>query len=352
VKNLNISQQNLNIFMNILGFDSLLETSYGKTSVSANSLLTGIRIRHEENWYIVGSACGNLGRNPHRLVNASPQEKDYTILLLSALLLAGKTQTEKINLTLGFPFSSFNTHQLQAEKFLSQKHFSIEYDTSLYIRDGKIEKKIIEIDTFDCIPELTACVIGLKKEYNVTENNFLVVSLGFGTTEIGIVTEEGLNKRTTISVPGIIRCIQNFRDELEREYFIGFMTDNQLDKAFRKGNLVINRKLVNIQKIRKDILLAFYKEYVSDTIRSQVSDRDFEKLEKIYICGGGANYTELMESFDNEFGKMLKVEKISESDTLAAVGYYHNSQRIALNSDSENVGIDLGNSSTYICFNT
>lgn len=338
--------------MNILGFDSLLETSYGKTSVSANSLLTGIRIRHEDNWYIVGAACSNLGRNPHRIVNATPQEQDYKILLLSALLLAGNKHTEKINLTLGFPFSTFNTHKSLAETFLSQKHFSIEYDTSLFIRDGKIEKKIIEIDKFDCIPELTACVIGLKKEYNVLENNFLVVSLGFGTTEIGIVTEEGLNKRTTISVPGIIRCIQNFRDELEREYFIGFMTDNQLDKAFRKGNLLINRKLINIQKIRKDILLAFYKEYISDTIRSLISDRDFEKLEKIYICGGGANYTELMESFDNEFGKMLQVEKISESDTLAAVGYYHNSQKNALNSDSENIGIDLGNSSTYICFNT
>ena len=77
--------------MNILGFDSLLETSYGKTSVSSNSLLSGIRIRHEDNWYIVGSACANLGRNPHRLVNASPQEQDYKILLLSALLLADES---------------------------------------------------------------------------------------------------------------------------------------------------------------------------------------------------------------------------------------------------------------------
>ncbi len=338
--------------MNILGFDSLLETSYGKTSVSANSLLTGLRIRHDDKWYIVGSACSNLGRNPHRIVNASPDEQDYKVLLLSALLLAGNNQKEKINLTLGFPFSTFNTHNSLAETFLSQKHFSIEYDTSLYIRDGKTERKIIEIDKFDCIPELTACVIGLKKEYKILEDNFLVVSLGFGTTEIGVVTEEGLNQRTTISVPGIIRCIQNFRDELEREYFIGFMTDNQLDKAFRKGNLLINRKLINIQKIRRDILQAFYKEYISDTIRSQISDRDFEKIEKIYICGGGANYTELMESFDIEFGKMVKIEKIAESDTLAAVGYYHNSQRIAGSSDSENVGIDLGNSSTYICFNT
>ena len=179
-----------------------------------------------------------------------------------------------------------------------------------------------------------------------------MISLGFGTTEIGVVTEEGLNKRTVISVPGIIRCIQNFRDELEREYFIGFMTDNQLDEAFKKGTVILNRRVVNIHTMRNNILKAFYKEYISDTIRSMISDRDFENLQKIYVCGGGVNYSEIRDCFNAEFDRLVPVEMVSEPDTLAAVGYYHNSVKIGANSDAQNVGIDLGNSSTYVCVNS
>jgi hypothetical protein len=176
-----------------------------------------------------------------------------------------------------------------------------------------------------------------------------MISLGFGTTEFGIVTEEGLNKRTVISVPGIIRCIQNLRDELEREYFIGFMTDNQLDEAFKKGTMLLNRRVINIHTLRSNIIKSFYKEYISDTIRSMISDRDFENLQKIYVCGGGVNYSEIKDCFNTEFDRVVPVEIVSEPDTLAASGYYYNSVRTGQNSDVRNVGIDLGNSSTYVC---
>jgi hypothetical protein len=292
-----------------------------------------------------------LGRNPHRIVNATPEEIDYKVLLLSALLMSTDQSSEKINLTVGFPFSTYTMFRSLAERFLSKKNFSIEYDTSLFKRDGIVEKKIIDIENFDIIPELAACVIGLKKEYNVKENNFLMISLGFGTTEIGVVTDGGLNKRTVISVPGIIRCIKNFRDELEKEHLIGFMTDHQLDEAFKKGSLILNRTNINVQTIRANILKAFYKEYISDTIRSMISDRDFENLQKIYICGGGVNYTELRDAFKAEFDRVVPVEMVAEPDTLAAVGYYHNSMKMQQHLGTKAVGIDLGNSSTYICSN-
>lgn len=337
--------------MKITGFTSLLETSYGKTAVSANSLLSGLRIKHEDNWYLVGDACKNLGRNPHRIVNATPEEIDYKVLFLSALLMSTDHYSEKINLTLGFPFSTYNMFKPLAERFLQKKNFTIEYDSSVYKRDGIVEKKLIDIENFDIIPELAACVIGLKREYKVHENNFLMISLGFGTTEIGIVTDGGLNKRTVISVPGIIRCIKNFRDELEREHLIGFMTDHQLDEAFKKGSLILNRTNINVQAIRTNILKAFYKEYVSDTIRSMISDRDFENLQKIYVCGGGVNYPEIRDAFKAEFERVVPVEMVAEPDTLAAVGYYHNSLKMQQNSATKSIGIDLGNSSTYICSN-
>lgn len=337
--------------MKITGFTSLLEASYGKMPVTSNSLLNGIRIKNEDTWYIVGQACRNLGRNPHRLVNASPEEVDYAVLFNAALLNATKNSSETISLTLGFPYSTYNMYRGLAERFLSKKSFMIEYDTSLYKKDGIIEKKNIDIEAFDVIPELAGCVIGLKKHYKVPEENFLVISLGFGTTEIGVVNSEGLNKRTVISIPGIERCIKNLRDELEKEHFIGFMTDHQLDDAFIKGSVILNRTHINLVSIKNSILRSFYKEYISDTIRTMISDRDFERMEKIYVCGGGVHHEELQNSFRAEFDKVIPLEFIREPDTLAAIGYYYNSLRISGSSSASAVGVDLGNSSTYICTN-
>ena len=330
------------------GFTSLLETSYGKTTVTSSSLLNGLRVKYNDNWYLVGQACKNMGRNPHRLVNASPDEIDYHVLLNAAMLFSSKNSSERINLTLGFPYSTYTQYKAMAEKVLAKKSFVIEYDTSLYRKDGIVEKKLVEIENFEVIPELVACVIALKKAYKATEENFLIISLGFGTTEIGVVNAEGLNKRTIISIPGIVQCIKNLRDELEKENITGFMTDHQLDDAFVKGSVMLNRTPVNLANIKSRILKSFYKEYISDTIRSMVSDRDFERIEKIYVCGGGVHYQDLQEAFKNEFEKIVSVEFVHEPDTLASIGYYHNSLRLTNGTNSIPVGIDLGNSSTYI----
>jgi len=336
--------------MKITGFTSLLESSYGKMPVTSNSLQNGIRIKYEDSWYLVGQSCKNLGRNPHRVVNASPEESDYQVLLLASMLLSTRNSSERISLSLGFPFSTFNMYRGMAERLLSKKNFLIEYDTSTYRKDGIIERKLIEVENFEVIPELAACVIGLKKHYKAMEDNFLIISVGFGTIEIGVVTPEGLNRRTVISIPGVVRCIKNLRDELEKEYFLGFLTDHQLDEAFIKGSLILNRTNVNLLGIRNSIIKAFYKEYISDTIKSMISDRDFERIEKIYVCGGGVYYEEMQHAFKNEFEKFIKVEFVKEPDTLAAIGYQSNAQRLS-SGNGLAVGVDLGNSSTYVCTN-
>ena len=337
--------------MNITGFTSLLETSYGKIPVASSNLLNGIRIKHGDSWYLVGTACRDLGRNPHRLVNASPEDIDFQVLLNAALLFSCKNASDTICLSLGFPFVVFNQYRDGLEKLLSQKNFVIEYDTSTYIKDGEIKKKIIEVEKFEVIPELAACVIGLKRHYKIPEKNFLMISLGFGTSEMGLVTEDGLNKRTILSIPGIVRCIQNLRDELEKNNNTGFITDHQLDEAFIRGSIILNRKTIDLVHIRKNILTSFYKEYISDTIKSKISDRDFEKIEKIYVCGGGVNYAQLQELFISEFNSFIPIEFVKEPEYLAATGYYHNALRLADSADVTSVGIDLGNSSTNICTN-
>ena len=337
--------------MKIQGFPSLLETSYGKLPQTSSNFINGMRLRYQDNWYILGNECRNQGRNPHRLINASPEEPDYGILYTGALSLACRNSNEKFVVTTGFPQSVYNSYRGMAEKFLAQRYFTVEVDTSTYKKDGIVEKRNVEVEHFEVIPELTACAIGLKRHYKVPEEHFLLVSLGFGTAEIGVVSNEGINKRTIISIPGMIQCIRSLRDELEKENVTGFMTEHQLDDAFVKGSLILNRKVINISSLRDNIIRAYYKGYISDTIRSQVSDRDFERIEKIYIVGGGIHHPEMQNCFHEEFDKFTKLDVVDEPDTVAAYGYYYNSVKLSNSNATTPLGIDLGNSSTIVCFN-
>ena len=63
-----------------ISFPSVFETAYGNTENSSKDLLNGLKIKKDENWYIVGNLARRGGINPGRITNAAPQEDDYEIL--------------------------------------------------------------------------------------------------------------------------------------------------------------------------------------------------------------------------------------------------------------------------------
>jgi hypothetical protein len=85
-----------------------------------------------------------------------------------------------------------------------KKFFTIDYSTEPFILNGAEKRTNIEIDKFDIIPELVADVIGIKKTLgDKAPKNFIVISLGYGTCEGGLVTKDGLSQRTCFSTFGL-----------------------------------------------------------------------------------------------------------------------------------------------------
>lgn len=330
-------------------FPSVFETSFGNTENSAKDLLNGLKIKKDNSWYMVGNLAKKGGINPQRVINASPTETSYEILFKSAMVYLASQLENPVCLTTGFPLSVYNAYKPHADAFLNKRHFLLEYDNRTYNNAGDVQRATFDIDNYEVIPEIVGCIIGLKKVLNYKPpGQFIAISLGFGTVEGGMVTDEGLVHRTCFSSHGIQYSVGNLQKELSKKYYLEMKNVHQLDDAFMKGSIMVNRKKIDIKDLRKNILQQYYREVVSPLIRSYFSDLDFEGCEKIYLMGGGANYAELAEAFGEEFSGTIPVELAPEPEKLASIGYLYNSLKISGQFPGKCAGVDLGNSSTVI----
>jgi plasmid segregation protein ParM len=104
-------------------------------------------------------------------------------------------------------------------------------------------------------------------------------------------------------------------------------------------------------------LQSYYSEVISPSIRKKFNDEDYINTKKIYLAGGGAMYSELVELFKREFQDILEVIVFPEPYMCASKGYCLNSMEKAgknIEKDEQVVyiGIDLGNSNTAVVVNT
>jgi hypothetical protein len=330
-------------------FPSVFETAYGNSENSARGLLNGIKIKKGDAWYLVGNMAKKGAVNPGRVVNASPEEEDFDILFKAAIINALDKAQQPINITMGFPLSTYNVYKAAAEKYLSNKHQIAEYDTRTFNINGGIKKGIFDIERFEVIPEIVGGIIGLKKTLAVPPpENFIALSFGFGTIEGGMATANGMIQRTCFSSHGIRYVINNLNRELSTQYYLEMKNEHQIDEAFMKGSLFTNRKRIDLANYRKELLTQYYREVVSPLMRRYFADTDFENCEKIYLLGGGANYKELTDLVKAEFGEMMPVEPVPNPENIVSLGYLYNSLRISDNNPARCVGVDLGNATSSI----
>ncbi|ANI89124.1 hypothetical protein A9P82_07370 [Arachidicoccus ginsenosidimutans] len=332
-----------------ISFPSVFENTFGNTESSAKDLLNGLKIKKDEAWYIVGNLAKKGGISPYKITNASPAEEDFDVLFRSALINLTDKIEQPMALTVGFPFSTYNVYKNAAEQFLKKRHFMVEYDTKTFNTLGVIKRSMFDLDTYDVIPEIVGCIIGLKKLLNEKAPvNFMAISLGFGTIEGGMASEDGLIHRTCFSSHGIQYAIDNLNRELNKTHYLNMQNVHQLDDAMMKASIFVDRKKVDLKDVRKNILKQYYKQIITPLLRKFFSNQDFETCEKIYLMGGGAFYPELVDAFKEEFNDSIPVEIAPEPEKLASIGYLYNSLRISDRNYKRSVGLDIGNATTVI----
>ncbi len=334
-------------------FPSVFEAAYGNTENTAASLLTGMKIKVDGQWYLVGDLAKKNGIDAQRVINAAPDQLDFEILFKSALLNCAETVEKPFNITMGLPYSTYNAYRQPLLRMLEQRYFTVDYNNETYKHEGGVRSINIELKNFDVIPEIVGAVIGIKKGNLVTDSNprnFIVISLGYGTAEGGMATDDGLVQRTCFSARGMRYVVNNAQRELSKLHYLDMKNEFQLNDSLVKGFMIAHRKRIDLRDIRREVLTQYYKQVISPNFRSHFTDQDFERCTAIYLVGGGILFNELREQFEEEFNGFLPVEVVSDPQNVASVGYFHHAASLG-GSVSNAIGLDIGNSSTIVTVN-
>lgn len=349
--------------MKCYNFPSTYEVTNQEFSNVADGLLNGIKIKLDNNDYIVGNLALREGYSPHKSINTGPGEEEYKLLAQAGLLLAASENSNSINLTVGFPYSTYMLYRDKVQEIFNGKQV-IAFDKGTY-GESKLEMKEIHVVNVDVIPELAGCVLAVREGALRAQGNFFMISLGFGTCEAAVSTPSGVLNRSTVSMNGINYAVKLFEHELAKKYYMELKTEHQLDVLFQKGQITVNRVRHDVSDLRKKVLRMYYNDVISPRLRKAFVDDDFSKCSQMYIAGGGAYYQDLVECFKEEFGDYLVITVYPEPEKCASHGYCLNSKLNTqkntsifdtmsadtfLNSASQvAVGLDVGNASTCVC---
>lgn len=338
----------------IYSFTSVLEESSLELSNVANSFIEGMRITDVDGKsFIVGDLALTEGTSPHKFINSSARDLDYRVLSLVSLVLATQGQYFKFHLTIGFPFTSYQSYKNDAIDFLKRKH-QIAIDTKTF-GGQSIENVVVNVEQVSVMTEIDGCIKTIRNGNIHEKDNFFIVSIGFGTFEAALSTPNGIVNRTTASSKGLSYAVNLLEKELQKDHYLKMLTEKQIERAFQRGVIIIDRQKVDLKKHRAKALEIYYNEVISPVLRKKFSDDDFMETSKIYIAGGGAFYQELIELFKKEFQNVLDVVVPPDPNLCAGIGYCINSMELAqkagLTSEKTDiafVGIDLGNSNTVV----
>jgi len=331
---------------------------YEETSVDfakvAESFIDGMKIvKFNQRDYLIGNIALSEGNAPHKFLNSSANDLDYQLLASTSLIIATQGKFNKLVVTIGFPFMSYPIYKKGAADFYLGKHV-VNFDTRTFGGPG-VENLSVNIDKIDIITEVDGCIKAIREGQTGDKNNFFIVSLGFGTFELALSTPSGIVQRTAHSEKGLNYAVNILTNEIQKQYFLNLLTEQQIERAFQRGSFVINRHKVDITEMRKRALTSYYNEVISPSMRKKFSDEDFLRTQKIYLVGGGAMYPELENLFKLEFQDILDVIVLPDPYLCASEGYCLNSiasaqstANLEVRDSTAFVGIDIGNSNTVV----
>lgn len=333
--------------MNIYSFPSVYESTTRDLSGVSNDLLHGLKIDYNDESYIVGGLALQEGHSPHRLINTAPGELDFDVLFRTALLLAQEKAGNDFSMTMGFPFEMYQKHSDTAKQRLT-KSFDVLYDSSTFTNGatGK-QATTFHLRNVDVIPEIAGSIISLRYGDYREEDSFFVVSLGYGSMECVLSTNDGIIYRTATSTHGIRYAVNNIKQELQKDYYLGFKTEHQLNEAFKNGKINIDKRNIDLTSLRRRLLKSYFQNIIHPALENAFQDSDFADCSTMYLVGGGAYFSELTNQISDEFDGILNIKIPDNPEQMAVKGYCLNT---AMQFDGQGppVGIDMGNANTMI----
>ncbi|PSQ88922.1 MAG: hypothetical protein BRD30_06350 [Bacteroidetes bacterium QH_2_63_10] len=300
-------------------FPSVFETNATELADVADTPLKGLKVQVDDERYVVGDLAMREGTSPHKGINNAPSDLDYRLLMRAGLMAAEAGGADSpITLTTGFPYPTYQVHREDARNLL-QGEKRVEFDGRPFGQD-KHSAIDVSVSTVEVIPEIEGHVTATRRGDLQERDPFFAVSLGYGTFESVLSLPSGPVQRTATSGRGLRYATSLLTKRLREKHYLDMLTEHQVDMVMRQGSVVAK---------------AF-------------EDGDFGQTRKMYLAGGGALYTDLVDAFKDEFGEILSLKVVPNPVTHVSRGYALHSTNVNGEDPDHAVGLDLGNASTSV----
>ena len=302
----------------------------------------GTQIGFQNKLYAVGDICRLAELEWDRPLNANPDTDYWKALFFSAVL---QHSVSDCSVVVGAPHSLVDVFSSKVLHGLSGRH-------ELLLPDGTV--RILNIHEATVMSECAAHALAFTKELGL---HSLVISVGFGTVELGAATEEGIIEKSLASINfGLHQAAPFFRNELRSlGYDNPLIRDDQYfywDKILQRvvdkdENLLLNYnnkvwEAVDLTNAADNAL----KKY-SEALVKHISNyfKKFDTKMPVVVTGGGIRYSAVSSKIEEYLKSIKYTSSIANEETSlisAAVGYKYVAKELYGN---KGVGIDIGNHS-------
>jgi hypothetical protein len=328
-------------------FPSVFETNATELADVADTPLKGLKVQVDDERYVVGDLAMREGTSPHKGINNAPSDLDYRLLMRAGLMAAEAGGADSpITLTTGFPYPTYQVHREDARNLL-QGEKRVEFDGRPFGQD-KHSAIDVSVSTVEVIPEIEGHVTATRRGDLQERDPFFAVSLGYGTFESVLSLPSGPVQRTATSGRGLRYATSLLTKRLREKHYLDMLTEHQVDMVMRQGSVVAGRQRHDLSELRREVLHTYYKDVISPTLEKAFEDGDFGQTRKMYLAGGGALYTDLVDAFRDEFGEILSLKVVPNPVTHVSRGYALHSTNVNGEDPDHAVGLDLGNASTSV----
>lgn len=251
-------------------------------------------LKFREKEYLVGEVPDILDE----INSVSPFGAKFQLLARMALLLADTEDGGRVSLTVSLP-SFLYAYRDMVEKSLQGK-ITVDFGASQVCKE--YISRVIDISRLQVISRLESCIAAIRWGKIQEKGNFAVVNLGQGACE------------AVLSIAGAPEgrqfCVRGIRAGID----LGIGSESLQQALFGRQTAK-----ASVPRLRKEVLRRYYQDVVSSSIRDVLSGQN-DDCPKIYLCGDGASYPELVQCFRDEFGGRFPVLVYPSPEKCASQG--------------------------------
>lgn len=251
-------------------------------------------LKFREKEYLVGEVPDILDE----INSVSPFGAKFQLLARMALLLADTEDGGRVSLTVSLP-SFLYAYRDMVENSLQGK-ITVNFGASQVCKE--YISRVIDISRLQVISRLESCIAAIRWGKIQEKGNFAVVNLGQGACE------------AVLSIAGAPEgrqfCVRGIRAGID----LGIGSESLRQALF-------GRKMADtrVPQLRKEVLQCYYEDIIASGIREVLSGQHGSSP-KIYLCGDGASYPELVQCFRDEFGERFPVLVYPSPEKCASQG--------------------------------